>query len=326
MRVLITGATGFIGSHLAETLSARGDSIRCLVRQTSDLKWIQHLPIEYIYGDLFDPKILREAVTGMDAVYHLAGVTKARTKPEYFQGNQIATRNLLEATLEANPKIPRFIHISSQTAVGPSVNGTAVNEDSPCHPITTYGMSKLEAEKECLKLQDKLPITIIRAPAVYGPRDKDVFEFFNTMNRGLQPMIGFNDKTVSLIHVKDLVDGIVLAGGHPKAIGQTYFISSERFYDWKEVGEVTGRIMNKKAIRIRIPEFAVYAIGAMSELVGFMTRKAMLLNLEKVRDIVQQAWTCDVSKAKQDLGFHESCTLETGIKNTVEWYRKQGWL
>lgn len=326
MHILITGATGFIGSHLAETLSARGDKIRCLVRQTSDLKWIQHLPIEYVYGDLFDLEVLRKAVTGIDAVYHLAGITKARTKPEYFRGNHIATRNLLQATLDANPTLARFIHISSQTAVGPSLNGKVVNEDTPCHPITTYGMSKLEAEKECLKLKDKLPVTIVRAPAVYGPRDKDIFEFFNTMNRGLQPMIGFTDKTVSLIHVKDLVDGIVLAGGHPKAIGQTYFISSERFYNWKEVGEITSRIMNKKAVRIRIPEFGVYAIGVVSELIGFVIRKPMLLNLEKAKDIVQQAWTCEISKAKQDLGFHESLTLEEGIKNTVEWYRNQGWL
>ena len=139
-------------------------------------------------------------------------------------------------------------------------------------------------------------------------------------------MIGFNNKLVSLIHVKDLVEGIILAGEHRKAVGQTYFISSERFYNWKEVGELTARIMGKKVRRIRIPEFAVYVIAAVSELYGTITRQPVLLNLEKAKDIVQDAWTCSIDKAKREIGFEESMTLEEGIEDTVAWYRKEGWL
>lgn len=326
MRILITGATGFIGSHLADELCRRKNNVCCFVRKSSSREWLSNSSLEYIESDFFDADRLRRTVEGMDMIYHLAGLTKAKTREEYFRGNHLATKHLLEAVLEANPTIRRFIHVSSQAAVGPSLNGTPVNERTPFHPLTTYGVSKMEAEKECLQRMDKLPITIVRPPAVYGPRDKDVFEFFNAMNRGLQPMIGFNNKTVSLVHVKDLVLGIILAGEHRNGVGQTYFISSERYYTWKEVGEITARVMGKRVLRLRIPEFGVYTIAGFSELFGLVTRKPVLLNFEKARDIVQDAWTCDITKAKTELGYRETMTLEEGVRNTVEWYREHGWL
>ncbi|MBI5216038.1 MAG: NAD-dependent epimerase/dehydratase family protein [Ignavibacteriae bacterium] len=326
MKVFITGATGFIGSHLAESLHAKGYQLRCLIRKTSSLEYIKHLPIEYVYGDLFDDKALQSAVADVDYVYHFAGVTKAKTKEEYFRGNHLATKNLLHVVLKTNPELKRFVHVSSQAAVGPSLGDKAVDEQTLFHPITTYGISKMEAEKECLRLLDKLPITITRPPAVYGPRDKDVFEFFNTMNKGLQPMIGFGKKYVSLVHVKSLVDGIILAGEHPNGVGQIYFISSERFYHWKEIGELTASIMQKKVLRLKIPEAGVYVIGFFAEIFSKFSSKPALLNLEKVKDIIQDAWTCDVTKAKKELGYRETINLEEGIRGTVEWYRKNGWL
>ena len=326
MHILITGATGFIGGHLVESLHARGHRLRCLVRSTSNLSWIKHLPIEYVYGDLFDHAVLRTAVTGVECVYHLAGTTKAKSKAEYFRGNHLATENLLTAVLEANPTLKRFIHVSTQAAVGPSTGNVAVDETTPFHPITSYGVSKMEAEKECLRVRDRLPITIVRPPAVYGPRDKDVFQFFNTMNKGLQPMIGFSTKRVSLIHVRDLVEGIILAGEHPEGVGQTYFISSERYYDWKEIGDLTAGVLGRKVMRLRIPEACVYAIAGVAEVFSLVTGKAVLLNIEKARDIVQDAWTCSIAKAQRELGFRESLTLEQGVRETVAWCQAQGWM
>lgn len=326
MLILLTGATGFIGSHLAEELHRKGHKLRCLVRKTSSLVWIEHSPVEYVYGDLFNEEVLRHSVEGVNYIYHVAGVTKAKTREEYFRGNHLATRNLLDAVREVKPNLKRFILVSSLSAVGPSLNGTPVDERTTYHPITAYGESKMEAEKECLKAANSVPITIVRPPAVYGPRDKDVFEFFNTMNKGIQPMIGFTDKTVSLIHVTDLVKGTVLAGERPEAVNQSYFISSDRFYTWKEVGEVTARVMQKKGISLRIPISAVYTVAAISELFSVVSGKAVLLNMEKAKDIVQDAWTCDISKAKKELGFRESYSIEEGIRNTVQWYREHGWL
>ena len=325
MRVLITGATGFIGSHLAEKLHQKGYTLRCLVRKTSNLTALSGVPVEYIYGDLFTEAVLKDAVKDVEYIYHVAGITKARTKEEYFRGNELATKNLLEAVQAVQPRLKRFVHVSSQAAVGPSVNGS-IDETTPYHPITTYGISKMEAERDCRRVMDKIPITIVRPPAVYGPRDKDIYQFFNTMSKGLQPMIGFNRKDVSLIYVKDLVEGIVLAGESEKSVGQVYFISSEKFYDCREVGDITAAILGKKVVRIPIPELLVFFVAAISELYSTISKKAVLINWEKAKDIVQDSWTCWIDKAKRDLGFKEAYTLESGITETVRWYRENGWL
>lgn len=326
MRVLITGATGFIGSHLAEALHAKGYELRVILRSTSNRRWIEHLPIEYLEGDIHDENMLSRAVDGVDYIYNLAGVTKARNEAEYFRSNHEATRKLLIATIAQSTKIKRFVHISSQTVTGPSLDGKPVDETTPCQPITAYGRSKLEAEKECLKLMSTLPVTIVRPPAVYGPRDKDIYEFFKTMKMGIHPLIGFSDTYVSLIHVRDLVGGILLAGEHRKSVGGTYFISSERFYNWKEVGDLTSKIMEKSAIRIRVPVALVYGISVIAEIAAFFSRKPALLNREKARDLVQRAWTCSIAKAKAELGYRERLTIEEGIQDTVTWYRENGWL
>ena len=326
MKALITGGNGFIGSHLADTLLAKGYSVRCLVRRTSDLTWLQGHDIEYVYGDLFDKPALETSVAGVDYVYHSAGVTKAKTKEGYYKGNTEGTRNMLEAVLSVNPGLKRFIHVSSQAAIGPSSSRTPIDERATAHPITTYGKSKWEAEVECQRFQEKLPITIVRPPAVYGPRDKDVFEFFHTMSRGLQPMIGFSDKYVSLIHVEDLVRGFVMAAESPNAAGNAYFISSRRTYNWKELGDITREALGRRALRIRIPEAIVFVVSAVAEFASLFSSKPALLNIEKGKDIVQNFWTCDSSRAKADFGFEEEIQIEDGISRTIAWYRNQGWL
>jgi nucleoside-diphosphate-sugar epimerase len=326
MKVLITGTTGFIGSHLAEALHQKRYQLRCLVRKTSDLKWIKHLPIEYVYGTLFDSDVLKKAVEGVDYIYHVAGVNKAKRNSEYYEGNYTATKIFLEAILSSQQQLKRFVYISSQAAVGPSEKDKPVNEQTPFHPITAYGVSKMQAEQECLRLKEKIPITIVRPPAVYGPRDTDVFAFFAAMNMGLQAMIGFHKKYVSLVNVKDLVEGIILAGEHPNGVGQTYFIASERFYHWEEIGDRAARVMNKQALRVHVPEFVVYGLFATVQFFSFFSKKPLILSIDKAKDIVQDAWTCDITKAKMELGYREKFTLEEGIKQTVLWYREHGWL
>lgn len=290
------------------------------------MRWLQGLPVEFVYGDLFDHDALRNAVSGVDYVYHSAGVTKAKKKEDYYRGNATGTRNILDAVLAHNPGLKRFIQISSQTAVGPSKTKTPITEEVTPHPLTTYGKSKWKAEQECLAASTKIPLTICRPPAVYGPRDKDVFEFFNTMSKGLQPMVGFSEKYVSLIHVSDLVRGFVLAGESEKAAGQTYFIASKDVYGWKEIGEVTRGVMKKNALRLRIPEFGIYTIAAFAEFFSLFSPKPALINFEKARDMVQNYWTCDSSKAGRDFGYEQQISLEAGIQDTVSWYKAHKWL
>ena len=326
MKALVTGGTGFIGSHLVEHLLQKKYSVRCLIRRSSDTKWLKGLPVEYVYGDLFDGDALHDAVTGVDYVYHSAGITKAKTREEYYRGNTEGTKSILAAVLQHDPRVRRFVHISSQAAVGTSPTKTPIREDTPAHPLTTYGKSKWMAEEECAKVAGSIPVTIVRPPVVYGPRDKDVFEFFNTMSKGLQPMVGFHEKYVSMIHVQDLVRGFVMAGESDKAAGQTYFISSKEAHGWQEIGEITRAAMGNRALRIRLPEAAVFGIAAVAELLALFSSKPALINFEKARDMVQDYWTCDASKARRDFGFEQEISLAHGVRNTVAWYRKQSWL
>jgi dihydroflavonol-4-reductase len=323
---LVTGATGFIGSHLVELLLKKNYTVKVLLRRTSDTVWLRGLPIEYVYGDLFDREALGRAVRGADYVLHSAGVTKAKTPEEYFRGNTDGVVNILDAVSQHNPGLRRFVQVSSQTAAGPSPGKAPITEEAPPHPITTYGRSKLKAEEVCAARKGTIPITIVRPPAVYGPRDKDIFEFFNTMSKGLQPMAGLKEKYVSLIHVGDLVRGIVLAAECQKALGQTYFISSSQVYGWREVGKVTRRVMGRWALPIKIPEAGIYTIAAFSEFFGHFSKKPVLINFEKAVDMVQDYWTCDSSKAERDFGYRQEISLEEGIRDTVAWYKAQGWL
>jgi nucleoside-diphosphate-sugar epimerase len=326
INALVTGASGFIGSHLVEALLARGYRVRVLLRPSSSREWLNNLPIETATGDLFSPAALEEAVKGMDYVYHSAGITKARTADEYYRGNAAGTRNILQAVRQANPSLKRFVQISSQAAVGPSPPAAPVNESALPRPITAYGRSKWEAERECHAVGSEFPITIVRPPAVFGPRDKDIFEFFRTVGMGLQPMVGFAEKEVSLIHVGDLVRGFILAGESQASTGKSYFISSERAYGWREIGDITSRVMGKRVLRLRIPEFAVYGIAVVAEGVARLSGKVALINLEKARDMVQDHWTCDSSAAKRDFGYAQEIPLAEGIASTVAWYREHGWL
>jgi dihydroflavonol-4-reductase len=322
----VTGGTGFIGSHLVERLIGRGYTVRCLVRDTSNLGYLSQLPIEVYHGDLFSTDVLAHAIDGADYIYHVAGVVASKTKEGFYKGNRDATRSIIETVARVNPGLKKFIHISSLAAVGPGTGMVPVDEQTPYHPITTYGKSKMEAELEVKKFSSRLPITIVRPPAVYGPRDPATFDFFKTIYGGLEPIVGFTDKYVTLVHSADLVSGIVLAGECEQTAGETYFLGSEKIYSWNEIGTITKQVMKKKALRVRLPEPLVYAVAAT---VGFLTSfgaKPSVLNFEKGRDMVQRNWTVDVSKARRDFGFRQEVELAEGIRQTVKWYIDHQWM
>jgi len=323
---LVTGASGFIGSHLVDLLLQKGYKIKCLVRKSSNLKWLDGKNVEYIYGDMFSTGLLTDALKDVDYVYHVAGVTFAKKKETFYRGNVEATKSLLEICTLSNPGLKKFIHVSSQACVGPSFDGKPIDETREYYPLTTYGRSKVEAEKIVISFFDKLKCVIVRPPAVYGPRDYAIFEYFKSMNKGLQPLIGFDDKLISLIHVRDLVKGFVLAGESENSASNIYFISSEKFYNWRHVGELTGKLLGRKTLRIVIPHFAVKTTAFFSEVIGMFSAKPVILNREKARELIQAYWICSADKAKRDFGFKEDLTLEEGFKDTIDWYRKNGWL
>lgn len=323
---VVTGASGFVGSHLVDLLLSKGYNVRCIVRNSSNLKWLDGKPVEIHKCGLFDKEGLKQAFKNANYIYHVAGVVKSKKPEGYIQGNVEATRTLLDVALENKESLKRFIYVSSQTSVGPSHSIEAVNETVEMNPITNYGRSKKAAELMVHTYMDKLPITICRPPAVYGERDTEIFIFFQTFSRGLFTTIGMKDKTVSLIHVSDLVNGFYLAAINEKAVGQTYFISSEKLYNWETVGRVTSEVLGKKALHIKVPHFLVYTIAAIAQFFAMFSCKPATLNIEKASDLIQEFWTCDTSKAVRELGYRQETSLEEGIKRTIGWYKENKWL
>jgi nucleoside-diphosphate-sugar epimerase len=323
---VVTGANGFVGSHLVDYLLEKKYEVRCLVRKSSNLKWLQGKDVKIFDSGLLDIDGMNKAFKDANYIYHVAGVVKSKTPEGYFKGNVDTTKALLQAASMNVSTLKKILIVSSQTATGPSLDGKPVDELTPCNPITTYGRSKLAQEDVSKSYMEKLPITICRAPAVYGERDTEIFIFFQTFNRGLMTTIGFDKKVISLIHVRDLVEGFHLASINEKAKGETYFISSEKYYTWDEVGNVTSNVLEKKPFKVAVPHTIVYTVAAIAQFLSLFSTKPATLNLEKGRDITQHAWICDTSKAIRDLGYRQKISLEDGIKRTVDWYKQMKWL
>jgi nucleoside-diphosphate-sugar epimerase len=325
-KVLVTGASGFVGSHLVDQLLERGKSVRCLVRQSSKLKYLDHKDVELAYGALNDSTDWEEALSGIDTIYHVAGTTFARRARDYFTTNHQGTETILAEALKRRDRIKRFVYISSLAAVGPGRDGQPVSEDATPAPITPYGRSKLAAEEAVRAVSDLLPVTIVRPPAVYGPRDYGIFEFFKAVKGGMFPMIGRRDKRVSLVHVRDLCEGIILAGESESALGRTYFISSEDDYSMRAVADLMAALMHKRAREIAIPKSLAYGVAVAAEAAAAVLRRPPVINRDKVNDLSQTCWSCSIERAKNELGYKPSVDLEEGLRETIEWYKREGWL
>jgi len=323
---VVTGANGFVGSHLVDLLLEKGYKVKCIIRKTSNIQWLKNKDVEIFDTGLYNKEALTSIIKGAEYVYHVAGVVKSKKPEGYFMGNVETTRTLLDAALESADSLKRIVIVSSQTACGPTLNGKTIDETCNCNPITTYGKSKLEQERVAKTYMDRLPITICRAPAVYGERDTEIFIYFNTFNKGLLTSIGMKDKSVSLIHVADLVRGFYLAALSEKAPGQTYFITSEKPYTWTEVGQVTSKVLGKKPFKVKVPHIVVYKIAAIAQFFAMFSSKPATLNLEKARDLTRSAWTCSSEKAAKDLGYRQEISLEEGIRRTCAWYKEMKWL
>lgn len=326
MKALVTGGTGFIGSHLTEALIRKGAQVRCLIRNTSDLKWLKGLPVEFVHGDCNDKASLEKAVCGVDFVFHLAGVTKAIKEETYFEVNGLGTENLIHACLENNPRVQKFIYISSQAAAGPSSNGCNKKELDPCEPVSFYGRSKRVGEEWVLTYAPQLPVLILRPSAIYGPRDKNIFAFFKCLSRRIKPSPAALDHHVSLCYVQDIVQGILLAIETQTKSGDIFFLSDGNDYRLEEIGDIIAQAMGITAFRIPVPERMILGIACFSEYLSKFIRRPFLLNKDKVKEMLQKDWICDITKARNILGFEPRVSLSEGAKLTFEWYKNEKWL
>jgi nucleoside-diphosphate-sugar epimerase len=320
MKALVTGATGFIGSHLVESLIRQGFEVVCLVRNLSRQGFLEGIDVEKIQGDCTDSASLTPAVKCVDYVFHLAGLTKAKSDKDFFAGNVIATKNMLEAVHKYAPNIERFFHLSSLAASGPSADGTPLKEDCHFAPVSTYGRTKMEGEKAVYAMRQYIPVTIIRPPAVYGPRDRDMFLFFQMVKRGIVPYWG-NSK-YSFLYVEDLVNGIIQSARHEDTIGEVFFLSDGNIYSSDDIIDAISTALQRRPLKVSIPRAVIPAVGILSRLVGRLS----IVSTDRMKDIRHQYWVCDIEKAKKRFGFQPKVDMRLGAQWTADWYRIHQWI
>jgi nucleoside-diphosphate-sugar epimerase len=323
---LVTGANGFIGSSLVENLLSRSYRVRCLVRKTSDLTWLKGLDVETVQGDLSDRHSLASAVAGAETIFHLAGKTKASSGAEFFAANAGGTENLLQAADKVRPGVRRFVYVSSLAAAGPSMKGRPLTENDPPHPVTRYGESKLEGERIAMRFADRIPVTLVRPPPVFGPRDTDILQFFRAVRKGFIPMAGMREQYSGFVYVEDLVRGIILSAEKSAAVGQTYYLVNTGAMSWKDFGRMTAAALGRRAISVPVPFGALIAVILFNEGKARLSGKPTILNMQKLPEYRERFWCCDGIKSEMELGFRPAYSMEEAVKKTVSWYQSRGWL
>lgn len=316
--ILVTGGTGFIGSHLVDAVRAAGEPFRSLVRP----KRGRSMPAgDVVEGDLTTGAGLEGALRGVDTVIHLAGVTKALRAADYYAGNADATGTLARAV--ASRPI-RFVHVSSLAAIGPSDGATPVSEDDIPRPLTDYGKSKLEAERV---VRAALPgAVIVRPPVVYGPRDTDVFQLLKSISKGLVVEIAGGERWFSAIYVEDLVRGLLVAARTGAAAGRSYFLTHPKPASWSELAATASAVMQRRARTVRVPAGLAHGVGMCAEVWSRLTGTPGIVSRDKVREARCAAWVCDHRRAAAELGFEASTPLAEGLAKTLAWYKEAGWL
>jgi nucleoside-diphosphate-sugar epimerase len=322
--VLITGATGFVGSHVAEALAGKVERIRALVRPTSDTARLRALGITTETATFEDTVALRRAVQGAEVIVHLAALTHAGTAAELDRVNAEGTRALRDAALDVEPRPRRIVYMSSLAAVGPSGRRPVGQADEP-RPLTAYGRSKLAGERVLLEVADRIEVVILRAPAVYGPRDTEMLRFFRMAGLGVLPVPAGPNRPLQLVHVADLARAVAAAVTAPSA-GGVFHVANPEPLPWSEICLLLGRAAGRRVRLVRVPPAAIRAAAAASELGARAVGRSSMLNRDKARELLAEGWLCDTEDARRELGFEAEIELGEGLRRTWEWYRNEGWL
>ena len=328
MIAVVTGSSGFIGSHLVDALLERGATVRALVREESS-RASRDPRVGYWSADLLDDRSVRESPvwTGATHVFHVGGVTKRRTLAQFRDGNVIPTANIVSALAAREVPLKRFVLISSQAAAGPATEREhPVREDDALRPIEAYGQSKREAEDATRRYASTLPITILRPGAVYGPRDVDFLNVFKEATRRIAFFAAPRDQEISIVHVRDLVRAILLAAERPEASGRTYFAAAETPVTWRTIYATIASIAGSKPIGIQVPGPFLSLAGRAGNLFSMVTGRPVLLNANKIALSRPQWWLCDSSRIARELGWRAEIPLLDGLRETYLWYLQAGWL
>jgi nucleoside-diphosphate-sugar epimerase len=325
-RVLITGASGFAGFHIIEEALNNNLEVYAAIRKTSQTDHLKNLGINFVILDYRDLTALKQQLADIkpDYIIHAAGVTAAKSQAAYNYINATHTFNLASAAVQAGINLKKFVLISSLAALGPlkTLVGT-ISETTKPKPVTAYGRSKLLAEEQ-LKTIDGLSYTILRPTAIYGPRDTGIFIFFKQLTRGLEPYMGKAEQKLTFIYVKDVAKAAIksLYDGN----NTDYNLSDGNFYSKYELANLAKEALSLKTFKFHLPVIFVKTIAFVSEKVSSLSNKAAIINMEKLNELMAVNWSVDTEKAKSQLGFYPAYNLQTGLIETLKWYRANDWL
>lgn len=331
-KILITGATGFIGSHLAEAAAASNMKVYAGIRRTSDTTYLKGIRCRLFEMDLTNPEALEQAFSkqlqeegGFDFVFHNAGLTQNKRQKNFTAINYRLTQNLVHALVQSGNRPSKLVYTSSISASGPASlqKSGILNEDCIDRPVTPYGESKKQAE--AFLLESAIPAVILRVPPVYGPREANMLPVFRMLNKGLLPLLGCKDQHLSMIYVKDLA-GFFLKALQSPAANTIFFVSDGENYTQKRMLTAIARVMNRKTVTVRLPLFFVRMVVGLNMFQAEITGRGTILNKQKYREIASRNWTIDASRAIKSLEYTPHYSVEKGMAETLQWYQQNGWL
>ena len=323
MKALVTGATGFVGSHLVEALHRRGDQITALVRSPAKARPLALLGVTLVEGDLGSTTALERATTGQDVIFHVAGAVAARSEADYQAANRDGTASLLRAASATGA--PRFVFVSSGAAGGPSRRGVPSSADNPSAPVTMYGRSKLAAEN--VVRGGSLPWVVLRPPTIYGPRDRDnLIKAFRMVRTGIAPVFGDGSMELSAIYASDLANALVAAALASQVLGHTYYVNHPETLTAAGLVRAIARTMGRSVHIIPVPEWAGRGLLHLTGTAAALMRRPTILNADKANEFFQPAWTGDAAPFMRDSGWTAAHDIAAGLRETYDWYRLAGWL
>lgn len=325
MRALVTGGSGFIGGYLVAALIEKNWEVSVLIRETTDTSRLENRGIHLVKGDFADKSSLKKAVKGMDYIFHAAAIIYGSNWEMFYKANVQSTENLLAACVEENPTLKKFVFISTIAASGPSVKSRLKNEDDECRPISFYGESKLAAEEITRKYGARIPFVIIRPPSVIGMRQRELETLLLTIKKGILPQLGNGDKQTCICSVEDVVRALILAAETEAASGQTYFVSDNNTYSWRELLDIAARAMGKRFV-IKVPYPLVFLIALISEAGARFLGTKRLVNMIDIVQSRKYYWLYSSDRIHRELGFSPQTTYEQAIKRIIDAYRAEGTL